>query len=276
MHASRYSETKWPLLRNAIVSLMENARPNVIGASLEIDVTDALTAIRRLQKDLKLALSLHAFLVFCLSRACQKVPEARTYRWGRSKLLIFEDVNVATPIEKRLSGGLRIPVTYIVRNAQVKSLAEITLELRKATKSVDLDGDRTVQLRRRFSSLPSLVRKWLARRIARSPLLLDRFYGNTAITSVRRVGNTFPLFPRIATLHTLSVAIGSQCERLRMLEGGQVERRQVLCVTFAADHDVLDGMPCAQFCNVLEGLVSSASGLDDDFAREFRSLLESR
>jgi pyruvate/2-oxoglutarate dehydrogenase complex dihydrolipoamide acyltransferase (E2) component len=257
MNEPKYSEVRWPPLRNAIVSLMENVRPNVMGASMEIDITDARTAIRNLQKDLKLALSLHAFLIYCLSRACMRVPETRTYRWGRHKLMIFEDVNVATPIEKRLAGGLRIPVTYVVRNAQDKSLAEITAELRKATKSVDLDGDRTVQLRRRFSSLPRLVRKWLARRVARSPLLLNKFYGNTGFTSVARVGNAFPLFPRISTLHTVSVGIGSQCERLRLVEGGQIERRQVLCVTVAADHDVLDGMPAAKFCNVLESLARS-------------------
>lgn len=219
-----------------------------------------------------MALSLHAFLIYCLSRTCQQVPEALTYRRGRSKLITFEDVNVATPIDKRLAGGLRIPVTYLVRAAQAKSLAEITLELRNATKLLDLGGDRTVQLRRRFSFLPRLVRSWLARRMVRNPLLLNKFYGNTAITSVVRGGSTFPMFPRIATLHSLSVAIGSQCERLRMAGDGQFERRQVLCVTIVANHDVLDGMPLARFCNVLEGLVSSAAGLDIRFAQELRAL----
>lgn len=141
-----------------------------------------------------MALSLHAFLIYCLSRTCQQVPEALTYRRGRSKLITFEDVNVATPIDKRLAGGLRIPVTYLVRAAQAKSLAEITLELRNATKLLDLGGDRTVQLRRRFSFLPRLVRSWLARRMVSNPLLLNKFYGNTAITSVVRGGSTFPMF----------------------------------------------------------------------------------
>ncbi len=264
----------WPTIRNAIVTVLSHTRPRVISATVELDATDAIAALRRMQRELRIALSLHAFLVYCLAKAIAETEEARTYRLGRRRLIVFDDVDINTPIDKRLPGGVRIPVGYIVRGAQAKSLAQIFWELRAATKAKDLADDPAVRIRRRFAAMPSLVRRWFAWRMTRDPLLLRRVHGTVGMTSVQSIGKAAAAgFSLIPTVHTLSLAIGAHCERLRLTENGIIERRQVVCATIVVDHDVMDGMPAALFCRRLFNLVNEASGLDEAFVDEVRGFI---
>ena len=56
-------------------------------------------------------------------------------------------------IEKRKPDGALVPVSYVVRGANRKSMAEINDELRQAVRS-DLAGDPGVSYRRRVMRLP--------------------------------------------------------------------------------------------------------------------------
>ena len=116
------------MIRNALVSLLDQSRPHAIYGLGEVDVTDGRwPAIRRIEKELRAAVSFHAFILYCMTRAIGRHPVARTYRRGK-KLITFEDIDVLTPLDKRLPSGVRIPVGHIVRSAQTKSLAAINWE----------------------------------------------------------------------------------------------------------------------------------------------------
>jgi hypothetical protein len=267
-----YTEKPWPEIRNALVSLLDQSRPHAIYGMGEADVTDALAAIRRLEKELRIAVSLHAFILYCMTRAIREEPLAQTYRHGR-KLITFEDIDVLTPVDKRLPSGVRIPVGHIVRAAQTKSLAQMNWELRQAVKAVDLDRDPAVRMRRRFARLPAIARRWLAWRTTRNPFLLKRIHGTTGITSIQSHGFSNPLFTLPPAIHTLSFSVGNLCERLALSEDGQVVRRKVLCLTGAADHDVMDGMQLTRLSYRFSKLLESADGLDETFVRDTRRLL---
>jgi len=267
-----YTEKPWPVIRNALVTLLDQSRPHAIYGLGEADITEALTAIRRIEKELRCAVSLHAFILHCMARAIGEHPVARTYRKGK-KLITFEDIDVLTPLDKRLPSGVRIPVGHIVRAAQNKTLAQINWELRQAVKAADLDHDPAVQMRRRFAKFPALVRRWLARRTMRDPFLLKRTHGTTGITSIQSHGFSNPLYTLPPAIHTLSFSVGNLCERLALADDGTVIKRKVICLTGAADHDVMDGMQLTRFSYRFVQLLESAAGLDDAFVAETRLLL---
>ena len=263
----------WPVIRNAIVTFLDYARPHAVGILVEIDVTDAIVALRALQRELRIALSLHAFLIYCLVQTAAEIEGARTYRLGKRRLVTFEDVDISTPIDKRLPNGVRIPVGYIMRSAQRKTLAQVFWELRAAIKAKDLDQDPAVRMRRRFAAMPGPVRRLIAWRIMRDPFRLKQIHGTIGLSSVQSIGENVPAFPLVPTVHTLSAVVGMLCDRFRAAEDGAIERRRVLCVTISCDHDVMDGMPFARFTQRFNQLVGSAHGLDQAFADEIRALL---
>jgi len=54
-------EAAWPEIRNALIAFLWQVRRHVMQGSAEVDVTDSLAAIRRIEKELRIAVSFHAF-----------------------------------------------------------------------------------------------------------------------------------------------------------------------------------------------------------------------
>ena len=101
--------------------------------------------------------SFTAYLVYCLGHALDEHKSLHAYRRGRKKLVVFDEADVNTLLEKRKPDGSMVPVTYIVRAANRKSLAEVNHELRQASAS-DLYNDEGVRRRRKLMRLPRTVR----------------------------------------------------------------------------------------------------------------------
>ena len=79
-----YTEKPWPVIRNALVSLLDQSRPHAIYGLGEADVTEALATIRRIEKELRAAVSFHAFILHCMTRAIGEHPVAQTFDAGRN------------------------------------------------------------------------------------------------------------------------------------------------------------------------------------------------
>jgi hypothetical protein len=195
-----------------------------------------------------------------------------SYRRG-NKLIRFDDIDVLTPIEKRLPHGVRIPVGYIVRAAQSKSLAQLNWELRSAIRAEDIAGDDAVKLRRRFARWPAFARDFVSWRARRDPLLFKRLHGTVILTNVQIHGFANPGSISGPTVHSLSMALGTITDRLKMDDNGVIVKRKVVMITGAADHDIIDGMVATRFAVEMTRLVESAAGLDDKFIEESRSLI---
>ena len=88
-----HREAPWPVIRNAVISLLRQHRPHTAYGMGEIDVTEALLKIREQQRSLRIAVSFHAFAMYCLARAASEHRAVQTYRYGR-KLIVFEHVDV--------------------------------------------------------------------------------------------------------------------------------------------------------------------------------------
>lgn len=267
----QYNDQPWPLVRNAIDTLLRQHRPHTVYGAIEVDVTETMQRISELTRALRMAVSFHAFVLHCLSQAAKEVPGVVSYRRGR-RLITFQDIDVGTVLEKRLPDGIRVPVGYVVRGAERKRLAELNWELRTAARS-GLGDLREVKFRRRMAKAPTIVRRWLSRRIRRDPFVLRKVHGTIGLTSVHSRGFNVPFWAFPTNIYTVTVAIGNISERLSPC--GR-ETRKYLCLTAGADHAVIDGMDMARFAQQITRRLESAEGLDASFEQESRRLLAGR
>jgi pyruvate/2-oxoglutarate dehydrogenase complex dihydrolipoamide acyltransferase (E2) component len=262
----------WPVIRNALISFFQQRRPHTIQGFSEVDVTDALAAIRSLQKELRIAVSFHAFALYCCIQAAIRHPIVHTYRKGH-QLVTFDDIDVLSPIEKTLPSGVRIPVGHMVRAAQTQSLAQINWDLRCAVRAKDLAADGAVQLRRKFAAYPALLRRLISWKSKRDPFWFKRSHGTILVTNIQSHGFVHPAFALTPTVHTMTIAIGSITERLKLDKDGKIVTRKILCLAGAADHDIVDGASIARFARLLIQLFESSTGLDETFVEETRCLM---
>ncbi|QJW83786.1 hypothetical protein HK414_06535 [Ramlibacter terrae] len=268
----RYREEAWPQLRNLVEGVLRQHRPFTSWGFGEADVTDALAAIRDAQRRLRCAVSFHAFVLHCLARAASDNPGVLTYRRG-NRLVTFEDVDVATAIDKRFANGVRLPAVYTVREAQSKSLAQVNWELRHGVRD-DQSATDIVKRRHARMRLPAPLRRFVGWRMGRDPFLLRRYYGNIGLTSLQNPASQNLLHVVAPNIYTLTVAMGSIVDRVVLDAEGRPQVRKVACISAGADHAVIDGAALARFAHAFGGLLQSASGLDDAFIEETTRLMK--
>lgn len=268
----RFREAPWPVLRNAVESLLLQHRPHTCYGFSEADVTTALTTIAAYQRELRIAVSFHAFALHCLARAAAEHPAVLTYRYRR-KLITFEDVDVGTAIDQRLPDGVRLPVGYTVRAAQTKSLADLNWELRQAIRARQIDSE-ALRLRRRVARWPRIARRLVSWRIGRNPFLLRRFHGVIGLTNLQSPGLDTPFYALPPNIFTLTLAIGSTVKRPTTPGDEPNTGKKIVCLAAGADHLVVDGMALSRFAQRLVQLLESAAGLDRQFLLETRQLLQ--
>jgi pyruvate/2-oxoglutarate dehydrogenase complex dihydrolipoamide acyltransferase (E2) component len=263
----------WPELRNLVTGFLDQHRPHTNYGLIEVDVTDALARIQAYRRALRIPVSFHAFTLYCLAQAAKAHPGVQTFRRGRRQLVTFEDVDVATALDRRLPSGERLPVGLVVRKAQDKSLAAINHELRRAAKS-DLPDGEVAQRRRRIAKLPGPIRRWVFRRISADPFKMKALYGTIALTNLQNQGVSETFFVLPPNVHTATIAIGSITDRVVLDGEGRPVVRKMVCLTGGLDHAVLDGAPIARFSYAIADLMRRAAGLDESFLSESRRLAE--
>lgn len=263
MHQNASFQSRpWPIVRNAVMGTLNLHRPYTVYGFGEVDVTEAMALIARYRRELRIAVSFHAFVAYCLAQAAQKHPIMHTFRHKQS-LIRFDDIDISTAIDRRMPNGMQMAVGYTFRAAQDKSLAMLNWELRRAT-NADLALHDLVKLRRRIARLPGFVRDLIAWRIRRDPRLLKRFHGTIGLTNLQSPGVSNAFWALPPNIFTYTLAIGSVVER---------GDRKMLCLSAGADHAIVDGLPLSRFAATLSGLLQTAAGLNDDFIAETRRLI---
>src|SRR5437764_3649989 len=98
---------------------------------IEVDVTRARDRLRDHKVKTGESLSFTAFLIACLAQAVDEYKAVQAHRKGRKHLILFEEVDVYTPIERDVAGDSQIMPT-IIRAANRKTVREIHQEIRAA------------------------------------------------------------------------------------------------------------------------------------------------
>lgn len=248
----------FPPIRRAYVDVLrEGHRKHIIHGLVEVDVTEARARIRSASEESE-PLSFTAFVVACVAKAVGENPMMHAHRWGRRKLVLFDDVDVNLQVEQTAVDGTRIVQSSILRAANHKTVFEISREIRAAQTVTDAD-------RRRFrgtqmlARVPGLIRRMIWRAVITRPTWTKRFGGTIAVSSVgmfgSRLGWGIPISPA-----PLMVTVGGIGVRPVLGDGG-VEGREHLSLTVSVDHDIIDGAPAARFVERLRELIETSDGL---------------
>ena len=253
---AKNTQAPYPKTRNVVLDILsEGRKKNTIQLLFEVDA-DAIR-VQIGAKTSETAISITTYVTSVLARTVAANPRMHAYRHKRRKLILFEDVDLSVMVEREVDGEL-LPLPYVVRAANRKSLLAIDAELKRA-KIAALYGDGPLSaLEAQFFSLPRILRKivwYLAREDAH---LFRELAGTVGVTSMGMHAEGRAIVVPITPM-TLTLSIGTIGRRLELADGELVERH-FLQLNLSADHDIVDGAPLMRFAAMLrQNLESGAS-----------------
>jgi len=191
----------------------------------------------------------------------------KTGRKGKKELIIFDDVDISIPVEKRHRRETT-PYPTVIRKVNEKSVLDITEEIRLAQgkesdEQLEIEGlekrSLTMRLSKYFPSFPRFLRNIVYRQL-KNPFFVKKTLGTVMVTSVGMFGHSggyaIPIAP-----HPLIVTIGGIARKPGIVDD-KIEPREYLSITVSVDHDTVDGAPAARFTRRFSELVESAFGLE--------------
>jgi hypothetical protein len=235
----------YPKLRNAVLDILaEGRRKNIINLLIEADITSMRTQLALHNEAGDQHLSLTACIAHLFARAVDQDRSMQAYRLGTSKMVLFDEVDVAMMVERELAGQ-PIPVVHIVRAANRKDAHQIQTELTTAkTEPFDIRGPQS-RLEQRFFEFPLPLRRVIWWVIRRDPHLFKRFAGTVGVTSLGMYAQGPAVVVPITPM-SLTLSIGG-IEKKPLLEDGCLVEREVIRLNLGADHDLIDGAPLMRF-----------------------------
>ena len=222
----------------------------------DADVTAARGHIRAYRTEMGAPLSLTAFITGCFARAIDEHKLLHAYRKGRGSLALFEDVDIAMPVERDLESQ-KVPVPCIIRAANRKSPAEIDREIRIA-KTGENPQSRAMKWLPVWLVLPGFIRRFILRRLLANPVRRKAITG-TAMVSAAGMFGIGPAWGISPPSYSVSLLVGALTKE--PAQDGFGRARESLCLTVCVDHDVVDGAVAARFAQRFKELIESGSGL---------------
>jgi pyruvate/2-oxoglutarate dehydrogenase complex dihydrolipoamide acyltransferase (E2) component len=219
----------------------------------------------REKKKLSEKVSFNSWLIKCISHAVEEFPQIHGIRKGKRKVAIFDDVDISIMIEREIQGQ-KVPLPYVIRKTNEKSISDIFTEIRDGqNQTVNDEGDYVLGdkkndfMMRFYYAMPGFVRRMVWNRIIRSPFQTKKNMGTVLVTSVGMMGKINGWVIPVS-VHPLCFAIGSIIKKPGVI-GDKIEIREYLYVTALVDHDVVDGAPAIRALSKLTELVESGYGL---------------
>ncbi|MFX1367217.1 MAG: 2-oxo acid dehydrogenase subunit E2 [Promethearchaeota archaeon] len=246
------------------IDLLNNLAPkHRIYGLVEIDVTEARTFISENEEKTGEKLSFTAWVIKCIGQAVSEYREIQALRKGKTKLVIFDDVDVGMIVEKQTKSG-KIPTQYCVRKANEKSFRQIHDEIRQAQKADS--GERIVAGKRKSASdsalrrLPGPFRRLFWRKFRSDPFLRKQMMGTVGVTAVGMFGKGGGWAIPVG-LHPVVFALGGISNKLRD-PSNPTNIGEFLNLTVMFDEEVTFGAPATRFLAKLSDLMQSGFGLE--------------
>ena len=255
-----------PATRRATPNLMDLFwwKHSVYGL-LEVDVTTARQFIAAHKARTGEALSFTGYIAFCLARAVAADPSVQAYLKGRKHLIMFDDVDVGLAVEREI-GGIRAPLGHVIRRANHKSFHQIHQEIR-ALQARAVPPNKEMPSWLRFGRvlpwpLSRLFIALLRAAMRRDPMLVVAQAGTVGVTAVGMFGKRSG-WALTRPMHSLHLVVGGIVQKPAVVDG-RIEPREILNLTVAFDHDVVDGAPAARFVGRLVEVIERGEGLSED------------
>jgi pyruvate/2-oxoglutarate dehydrogenase complex dihydrolipoamide acyltransferase (E2) component len=265
-----FKQQAYPDFRNTTIdTLIWGSRRHHVPILLEVDVTEARELIRSQKRISGQGVSFTGWIVKCLGQAISEHNYVQAIRHG-DRLTIFDDVDVAIIIERSVGQeGETLPMPYIIRKANEKTLLEIHSEIRAAQKSpvaageVQVDSPRAAWLTKIGSSLPRFVRDlFFWRPLFQNPFKIKQMMGTVSVTAIGMIGHGGLSWGVPIGIHPLLIAVGGIAKKPG-ITNEQMSVREYLGLTVMFDHDVTDGAPVARFIERFQELMEGGFGLEE-------------
>lgn len=269
-----YEERRFPESRHPTLDTLDlGKKKHHIPLLLEADVTEAREYIREFKSRTGEGLSFTGWTMKCIGQAVSEHKHIQAMRKGRRSLILFDDVDISVVVERSVghsdSPSETLPMPYVVRRANKKTVKEINDEIRTAQEEllgageVQLGARRKVHLTRAFNVMPRFVRDMLVWRRLKDPFFAKKTMGTVVVTSVGSIGtyNGYGWAIPIG-IHPVVFALGSIARKPGVV-GEQIKIREYLSMTVLFDHDVADGAPVIRFVQRLNELLERSYGLNE-------------
>ncbi len=230
-----------------------------VHALLDFDITETRKKIKQHFEKTGEKLSFSAFIINCVGKAVSDNKRVHAMRKNRRKLVVFNEVDIATIVEREIEGE-SWPILYVIRDVDNKPLREIHKEIRNAQVSKDVTDDfqKLVEV---YLKVPRPLRLFYRRRIQNNPEVLKGYAGSVLITSVGITAlNGGWGIPYVG--HPLVITIGGIEKKAKVIKD-KIEIRECLNITVTVDHDNLDGAPAARFAAEIKELIEKGHGLEE-------------
>jgi pyruvate/2-oxoglutarate dehydrogenase complex dihydrolipoamide acyltransferase (E2) component len=262
-----YFESPYPSSRRLTFDLGKTGlSKHHVKALLEVDVTEARTRMRQSRRN-GARVSFFAWLVKTTADSIALHPEVNGFNDQRhNRVVLFRDVDVSIAVEKQV-GGVRVPLPYVVRQANQKTVDQIQHEIEAAkSESVENEGHYVLGApgstlaMKAFVTLPQWLRLALMRAFFfNNPRRMKNAMGTVMLTTVGMAGHARGWIVPFS-MHPVCLAFGSLTEQPTIHEG-TIQKREILHLTVLIDHDVVDGVPAARFADDLVRRLESGNGI---------------
>ncbi|MBI5668927.1 MAG: 2-oxo acid dehydrogenase subunit E2 [Chloroflexi bacterium] len=244
----------------AVALLRLTEHHHTIHGLIEADVTAARQYIRDHEARTGEQLSFTAFIIACLGKAVSEDKFVQAYRWGRRRLIVFDDVDVTTMVERTVDDEKTV-LSTVIRAADKKPYADINREIWEAQQrpAANVLSPRLKILYDIVLQLPWFIQKRIWNYLMSDPRRGVKYGGTVAVTAVGMFGDGggwgIPLIP-----NTLTVTLGGIAQKPGIVDG-RIEPREFLSLTLSFDHDIVDGAPAARFASRFKHYIECGYGL---------------
>lgn len=233
-------------------------------AIVEFDVTDSRKKIKDIKNKTGEKLSFTGWIIKCLAQTLTEYKEFNTYRHGIRKIITFEDVDVAIPVE-RITKGKEKTMVYILRKANEKTVKEITKEIRlvqrqNVDESTELLGKKHNRVEKFVLNSPMFIKKLVLKIVRHNAKLKKKYMGSVGVTAIGMKGKFQGSVVPMGGSLTLLVVLGGIIKKPGVVDD-KIKVREYLQVTITTDHDLIDGGPLARFVSRFSRLVEDGFGL---------------
>lgn len=270
-----YEERRFPGFRNPTLDTLDLGKTkHHIPLLLEVDITRAREYMRKFKARTGGGLSFTGWVMKCIGQAVSEHKHIQAMRRGRKSLILFDDVDISVVVERSAGHSDNpletLPMPYVVRRANKKTVEEINDEIRTAQREspgageVQLGARRNVLLTKAFTLMPRFLRNlFVWRRLAKNPFFAKKTMGTVVVTSIGSTGKYSGYGWAIPIgIHPVVFALGSIARKPGVV-GDEITIREYLSMTVLFDHDVTDGAPVFRFIQRLNELLEDGYGLEE-------------
>ena len=252
--------------RRAMAFAMRSVqRKPMIHGLIEVDVTRAREFLRDHKAKTGESLSFTAFIATCLGKAVDENKSVQACRKGSKHLVLFDEVDVSTMIERDVAGQKQATI-YIIRAANKKTFREIHHEIRTAQVEEVAKAWTPATGKNWVLFLPTFLIRfffWVFWCLCRTyPHVQKKVLGTVGLTAVGMFGEGAGWGIPPATPQTLYITVGGIGVKQGVVDG-HIAIREYLSLTISFDHEMIDGAPAARFTERLKDLIESGYGLVD-------------